>query len=75
MIFAWEVDSLIAIGAELLLEEEGDGCFSVVLHYADGTEERLPTVTPAKALITTVETDYSDDRREVRRLQEAPPSL
>ncbi len=45
---------MMVVGAELLLEEEGDGRFSVVLHYADGTEERLPMVTPAKALITTV---------------------
>ncbi len=73
MIFAWEVDGLIAIEAELLLEEEGDGHFSVVLHYADGTEERLPAVTPAEALIAAVETDYSDYRREVRRLWEEHP--
>ncbi len=65
-----EVDDVVAIGAELLLEEEGDGRFSVVLHYTDGTEERLPAVTPAEALITAVETDYSDYRREVRRLWE-----
>ncbi len=73
MIFAREVDNVVAIGAELLLEEKGDGCFSVVLHYADGTEERLPAVTPAEALITAVETDYSDYRREVRRLWEEHP--
>jgi len=30
---------------------DGDGCFSVVLHYADDTEERLPAVTPAEALM------------------------
>lgn len=65
-----EVDDMVAIGAELLLEEEGDGRFSVVLHYTDGTEERLPAVTPAEALIAAVETDYSDYRREVRRLWE-----
>lgn len=73
MIFAREVDDVAAIGAELLLEEVGDGRFSVVLHYADGTEERLPAVTPAEALITAVETDYSDYRREVRRLREEHP--
>ncbi len=33
------------------MEEVGDGRFSVVLHYADGTEERLPAVTPAEALM------------------------
>ncbi len=64
---------MIAIGAELLLKEESDGRFSVVLHYADGTEERLPAVTPAEALIATVEIDYSDYRREVRRLWEEHP--
>ncbi len=73
MIFAREADDVVAIGAELLLEEESDGRFSVVLHYADGTEERLPAVTPAKALIAAVETDYSDYRREVRRLWEEYP--
>ncbi len=68
-----EVNDVVAIGAELLLEKVGDGHFSVVLHYADGTEERLPAVTPAEALIATVETDYSDYRREVRRLWEEHP--
>lgn len=61
---------MAAIGAELLLEEKGDGRFSVVLHYTDGTEEHLPAATPAEALIVAVETDYSDYRREVRRLWE-----
>ncbi len=64
---------MVSAGAGLLLEEEGDGRFSVVLHHADGSEERLPAVTPAEALITTVETDYSDYRREVRRLWEEHP--
>ncbi len=73
MIFAREVDDVVAVGAELLCEEEDDGRFSVVLHYADGTEERLPAVTPAKALIAAVEIDYSDYRREVRRLWEEHP--
>jgi len=73
VIFAWEVDDVVAMGAELLLEEECDGRFSVVLHYTDGTEERLPAVTPAEALIAAVETDYSDYRREVRRLWEEHP--
>lgn len=61
---------MITVGAGLLLEEDGDGRFSIVLHYADGTEERLPAITPAEALITAVEADYSDYRREVRRLRE-----
>lgn len=73
MIFVWEVDDMVAIGAELLLKEEGDGRFSVVLHYTGGTEEHLPAVTPAEALIAAVETDYSDYRREVRRLWEEHP--
>lgn len=64
---------MIAIGAELLLEEEGNGRFSTVLHYTGGTEERLPAVTPAEALIAAVETDYSDYRREVRRLWDEHP--
>ncbi len=48
MIFVWEVDDVVAVGAELLLEKEGDGRFSVVLHYTDGTEERLPAVHPPR---------------------------
>ncbi|WP_298022504.1 hypothetical protein [uncultured Dysosmobacter sp.] len=59
---------MTTIGAGLLLEEEDNGCFSVILHYADGTEEHLPAATPAEALITAVETDYSDYRREIKRL-------
>ncbi len=64
---------MATVGAGLLLKEKGDGRFSVVLHHADGTEERLPADTPAEALITTAETDYSDYRREVRRLWEEHP--
>lgn len=63
---------MVTVGAGLLLEE-GDGRFSVVLHYANGTEEHLPAVTPAEALITAVETDYSDYRWEVGRLREEHP--
>ncbi len=64
---------MVAVGAGLLLEEEGDGRFSVILHYADGTEERLPAVTPAVSLITAVETDYSDYRQEIKRLRTECP--
>ncbi len=64
---------MAAVGARLLLKEEGDGHFSVVFHHAGGTEERLPALTPAEALIAAVETDYSDYRREVRRLWEEHP--
>jgi len=35
---------MAAVGAGLLLEAEGNGRFSVVLHYADGTEEHLPSL-------------------------------
>ncbi len=49
------------------------GRFCVVAHYADGTEVRLPAVTRAESLITAVETDYPDYRREVRRLWEEHP--
>jgi len=72
VIFVEEATDMVTVGAGLLLEE-GDGRFSVVLHYADGVEERLPTVTPAEALLATVETDYSDYRREVGRLWEEHP--
>jgi len=68
VIFAEEVTDMATVGAGLLLEEEDNGRFSVILHYADGTGEQLPAVTPAVSLITAVETDYSDYRREVRRL-------
>ncbi len=64
---------MTTIGAGLLLEEEDNGRFSVILHYADGTEEHLPAVTPAEALITAVEIDYSDYRREVKRLRKEHP--
>ncbi len=73
MFFAGEADDVVAMGAELLLEEKGDGRFSVVLHHADGSEVRLPTVTPAEALITAAETDYSDYRQEMKRLRTECP--
>lgn len=62
-----------AEGAGLLLTEHSKGLFSVVLHYADGTEEQLPAATPAEALLRAVDTDYSDYRREVKRLREEHP--
>ncbi len=64
---------MVSAGAGFLLEEEGDGRFSVILRYADGTEEQLPAVTPAVSLITAVETDYSDYRQEIKRLRTEYP--
>lgn len=60
-------------GSQLLLAEKDAGRFSIVFQYEDGTEARLPAVTPAEDLIAAVETDYRDYRREVRRLQEEHP--
>lgn len=64
---------MVPSGSKLLLAEEDAGRFSIVLQYGDGTEARLPAVTPAEDLIAAVETDYRDYRREVRRLQEEHP--
>lgn len=60
-------------GSQLLLAEEDAGRFSIVFQCEDGTEARLPAVTPAEGLIAAIETDYRDYRREVRRLQEEHP--
>ena len=60
-------------GPQLLLEEEGVGLFSTVLHYEDGTEKRLPATTPAKDLIAATEIDYRGYRREIKRLREEHP--
>lgn len=59
--------------SQLFLVEEGDGRFSVVLHYGNGNEERLPAATPAEFLIATAEIDYTDYRREVQRLWDEHP--
>lgn len=66
--------SQMAFGtSQLFLVEEGDGRFSVVLHYGNGNEERLPAATPAEFLIATAEIDYTDYRREVQRLWDEHP--
>ena len=52
----------------LLIEEEENGKFVVVLHHSDRTEERLPAATPAADLIAATEIDYTDYRREIKRL-------
>lgn len=58
---------------QLLLAEEGTGRFSTVLDYGDGTEKRLPAITPAKDLIAAVEIDYHKYRREIKRLRNEHP--
>ena len=60
-------------GPQLLLVEEGEGLFSTVLRYGDGTEKRLPATTPAKDLIAATEIDYRGYRREIKRLREEHP--
>ena len=60
-------------GSQLLLVEKGTGLFSAVLHYGDGTEKRLPAVTPAKDLIAAAEIDYHGYRREIKRFREKHP--
>ena len=57
----------------LLIEEEENGKFAVVLHHSDGTEERLPAATPAADLIAATEIDYTDYRREIKRLWDEHP--
>lgn len=58
---------------QLLLAEEGAGRFSTVLDYRDGTEKRLPAITPAKDLIAAVEIDYHKYRGEIKRLRNEHP--
>ena len=60
-------------GPQLLLVEEGAGLFFTVLHYEDGTEKRLPAITPAKDLIAATEIDYRGYRREIKHLREEHP--
>ena len=57
-------------GSQLLLAEEGEGRFSTVLLYGDGTETRLPVTTPAIDLIAATEIDYREYRREIKRLRD-----
>ena len=57
----------------LLIEEEENGKFAVLLHHSDGTEERLPAATPATDLIAATEIDYTDYRREIKRLWDEHP--
>ena len=57
----------------LLIEEEENGKFAVLLHHSDGTEERLPAATPAADLIAATEIDYTDYRREIKRLWDEHP--
>ena len=58
---------------QLLIEEEENGKFAVVLHHSDGTEERLPAATPAADLIAATEIDYTGYRREIKRLWDEHP--
>lgn len=46
---------------------------STVLVLGDGTEQRLPAVTPAEALLDAVSIDYADYRRKIRHLREEHP--
>jgi len=39
VIFVEEAMDMVTVGAGLLLGEEDNGRFSVILHYADDTEE------------------------------------
>ena len=60
-------------GSQLLLAEEGEGRFSTVLRYEDGTETRLPVTTPAEDLIAATEIDYREYRGEIKRLRDEHP--
>ncbi len=59
--------------AQLFLAEVENGRFSVVLHYSNGAEDRLPAATPAELLIAASEIDYTDYRRGVERLWDEHP--
>lgn len=64
----------MALGAsQLFLTEADHGCFSVVLHYENGAEDRLPAATPAELLIAASEIDYTEYRHEVERLWNEHP--
>ncbi len=64
----------MALGiSHLFLAEEGEGRFSVVLHYGNGTEDRLPAATPAELLVAASDIDYTDYRRAVQRLWDEHP--
>lgn len=66
--------SHMALGAsQLFLTEADHGRFSVVLHYGNGAEDRLPAATPAELLIAASEIDYTDYRHEVERLRDEHP--
>ena len=68
-----DTDQVVFYEPQLLLEETGEGRFSTVLQHGDGTVERLPVTTPAKALIAAAEIDYGPYRREIKRLREEHP--
>ena len=56
-----------------MIEEEENGKFAVLLHHSDGTEERLPAATPATDVSAATEIDYTDYRREIKRLWDEHP--
>ena len=68
-----DTDQVVFYEPRLLLVEVGEGRFSTVLQYGDGTVERLPVTTPAKDLIAAAEIDYGPYRREIKRLREEHP--
>lgn len=57
----------------LWIETGDDEKISVVMVDAGGWELRLPPVTPAEDLISALELDYTDYRRELRRLYDEHP--
>ena len=67
------MENKLLSGSQLLLVEKGAGLFSAVLHYGDGTEKRLPAITPAKDLIAATGIDYRGYRREIKRFREEHP--
>lgn len=64
---------MVFSGPQLLMTEDGCGQFSTILHYGNGTEKRLPAVTPAEDLIAATEIDYREYRREIKRLRDEHP--
>lgn len=58
----------------LLLKNEGDGCWAVMLHHEGGELlEKLPVATPAEDLIAAAEIDYRDYRRAIQHLRDEHP--
>ncbi len=60
-------------GPGLYLETETGPNITVILVHKDGTQQRLPDVTPAEDLLKAMDVDYTAYRREIKKLREEHP--